>query len=179
MLNSHFTVYFKIVEFSETAANEGKIVIMSALNGTWQKRGWENILELIPLCEKVKKLSAICKICSMNANFTFRTCSGSSQEMIGGSEIYMPLCRECYNEKSKQQILAKNIIHSECRSGSTNLNDSNEGSIDGSNSTPSIYKTLDMKQMDLTDSTSSQKMKPSPLSLDGDENEILKLKDEQ
>lgn len=24
-----------IVEFSETAANEGKIVIMSALNGTW------------------------------------------------------------------------------------------------------------------------------------------------
>jgi len=75
---------------------------MSALNGTWQKKGWANILELIPLCEKVKKLSAICKICSTNASYTFRTCSGSAQELIGGAEMYMPLCRECFNEKSKQ-----------------------------------------------------------------------------
>ena len=133
---------------------------MSALNGTWQKTGWENILELIPLCEKVKKLSAICKICSMNANFTFRTCSGSSQEMIGGSEIYMPLCRECYNEKSKQQILAKNILHSESRSGSTNLNDSSEGSLESlKNSTPSTNKTLDLKQMDLTENSSGSDKK--------------------
>lgn len=66
-----------IVEFAEMAANDGKIVIMSALNGTYEKKGWANILELIPLCEKVKKLSAICKVCSSNANFTFRTCNGS------------------------------------------------------------------------------------------------------
>lgn len=90
-----------VVNFAENAANNGKIVIMSALNGTWQKKGWANILELVPLCEKVKKLSAICKICSNNANYTFRTCAGSNQEMIGGAEMYMPLCRECYNEKSK------------------------------------------------------------------------------
>ena len=49
-----------IVEFSEKAANDGKIVIMSALSGTFEKKGWANILQLIPLCEKVKKLSAIC-----------------------------------------------------------------------------------------------------------------------
>jgi thymidine kinase len=78
------------------AANEGKVVIMSALNGTYEKKGWANILELIPLCEKVKKLSAICKVCSSNANFTFRTCNGSQTELIGGTESYMPLCRECY-----------------------------------------------------------------------------------
>lgn len=90
-----------VVNFAENAANHGKIVIMSALNGTWQKKGWANILELVPLCEKVKKLSAICKLCMSNANYTFRTCAGSNQEMIGGAEMYMPLCRECYNEKSK------------------------------------------------------------------------------
>ena len=60
------------------AANNGKVIIMSALNGTYEKKGWENIMKLIPLCEKVKNLSAICKLCSANANFTFRTCSGSS-----------------------------------------------------------------------------------------------------
>ena len=52
---------------------------MSALNGTYEKKGWANILELIPLCEKVKKLSAICKICATNANYTFRTCAGQDQ----------------------------------------------------------------------------------------------------
>jgi thymidine kinase len=85
-----------IVQFSEEAANNGKIVIMSALNGTFEKKGWSNILEIIPLCEVVKKLSAICQMCSSNANFTFRTCSGLSNEMIGGADMYMPLCRECY-----------------------------------------------------------------------------------
>lgn len=73
---------------------------MSALNGTYEKKGWANILKLIPLCEKVKKLSAICKICSSNANFTFRTVAGSSQELIGGADMYMPLCRECFIYKS-------------------------------------------------------------------------------
>jgi thymidine kinase len=92
---------------------------MSALNGTYEKKGWANILELIPLCEKVKKLSAICKICATNANYTFRTCAGSSQEMIGGADMYMPLCRECFNEKTKQQNMAKMILHSESKSVST------------------------------------------------------------
>lgn len=29
-----------VVEFAETAANAGKIVILSALNGTYEKKGW-------------------------------------------------------------------------------------------------------------------------------------------
>ena len=74
---------------------------MSALNGTFEKKGWNNILQLIPLCEKVKKLSAICLVCNGSANYTFRKCSGLEEEMIGGADIYMPLCRECYNEKTK------------------------------------------------------------------------------
>ena len=103
---------------------------MSALNGTFEKKGWSNILELIPLCEKVKKLSALCQICSTNANFTFRTCAGLNNEMIGGADMYMPLCRECYQEKTKQQNLAIQILHSE--SQSTNMNDnSSDGIVTG------------------------------------------------
>lgn len=29
-----------VVDFAESAANAGKIVIMSALNGTYEKKGW-------------------------------------------------------------------------------------------------------------------------------------------
>ena len=58
--NTSFLTAYQVVEFSELAADAGKVVIMSALNGTYEKKGWANILKLIPLCEKVKKLSAIC-----------------------------------------------------------------------------------------------------------------------
>ena len=80
------------------------------------------ILELIPLAEKIIKLSAICKICGMNANFTFRTCSSKETECIGGTESYMPLCRECYNEKQKQQKINTQILDSESKSNNTTLN---------------------------------------------------------
>lgn len=52
----------------------GKVVILSALDGTFLRTGFENIINLIPKAEKVKKLAAICKICGANAYFTFRTC---------------------------------------------------------------------------------------------------------
>ncbi len=36
---------------------------ISALDGTYLRTGFENIIQLIPLAEKVKKLQAICKEC--------------------------------------------------------------------------------------------------------------------
>ena len=65
--------FLQVVSFSEKAANEGKIVIISALDGTFMRKGFEPIIELIPMAEKVKKLAAICKNCGDSAAFTFRT----------------------------------------------------------------------------------------------------------
>jgi thymidine kinase len=44
------------VEWSDQAANGGKVVIISALDGTFLRTGFEPILQLIPKAEKVKKL---------------------------------------------------------------------------------------------------------------------------
>ena len=52
-----------IVEFSEKAANSGKVVIISSLQGTFLRGAFPNILNLLPKCEKIKKLTAICKLC--------------------------------------------------------------------------------------------------------------------
>lgn len=59
-----------------------------------------NILTLIPKCEKIKKLTAICKLCKQNASFTFRTASKDCTSLIGGENMYMPLCRECHQRES-------------------------------------------------------------------------------
>ena len=60
-----------IVEFAEMCANDGRIVVISALGGTFLRGPFKSILQLIPKCEKVKKLTAICKLCKKSASFTF------------------------------------------------------------------------------------------------------------
>lgn len=85
-----------LVWFAEMCANHQKIVIISSLQGTFHRTAWQSITELIPLCEKVTKLSAICKLCKQNASFTYRTADKNCKNMIGGAEMYMPLCRDCH-----------------------------------------------------------------------------------
>lgn len=76
------------------AASANKIVIISALNGTFEQKGFAGIQELIPVVEVLEKLSAVCMICGEDANFSYRLDTNSTEEVqIGGSESYMPLCR--------------------------------------------------------------------------------------
>lgn len=89
-----------IVSWSDQAANEGKLVIISALDGTFLRTGFENIMQLIPRAEKVKKLQAICRNCNQSASFTFRTSSSTELKAIGGEDMYRPLCRECFNDEN-------------------------------------------------------------------------------
>lgn len=46
---------------------------MAGLDGTFQRKPFGSILELIPIAEKVMKLSAVCMYCSKDAPFTLRT----------------------------------------------------------------------------------------------------------
>ena len=90
-----------LVEHAEKWANNQKVVIISSLQGTFQRGKWANITELIPLCEKISKLSAICKLCKVSASFTFRHAPKDSTLTIGGSEMYMPLCRVCHERETR------------------------------------------------------------------------------
>ena len=68
------------------------------------------------------KLSAICKICANAANYSYRhiETSEGQTEQIGGAEMYMPLCRECYKQKIKINNLPAQIAEAESQSISTN-----------------------------------------------------------
>ena len=54
-------------------AKRGKIVIIAALDGTFQRKAFGEVIQLIPLAEKVKKLHAVCIECGKRASFTWRT----------------------------------------------------------------------------------------------------------
>ena len=53
-------------------ANEGKTVIVAALDGTFQRKEFGKILSLVPLAEHVVKLSAVCMICFGEGSYTKR-----------------------------------------------------------------------------------------------------------
>lgn len=85
-----------IVEFAEAMANIGKTVIVAALDGTYQRKGFASILELVPLAEHVIKLTAVCMICFEDGSYTKRITEDKEIEVIGGAEKYMATCRSCY-----------------------------------------------------------------------------------
>lgn len=90
-----------IVEISEKLANEGVVVIIAALDGTFQRKPFNKILSLVPLAEQVTKLSAVCIDCGKEAAFTRRTVASQEVELIGGEESYKPVCRKCFNSTYK------------------------------------------------------------------------------
>lgn len=92
--------FFKnIVEFSEFLANNGHRVIIASLVGTFERKGFNDILNLIPKCENIEMLHAICMMCHCEgAAFTKRISNSGEVEMVGGADSYQSLCRACFNK---------------------------------------------------------------------------------
>lgn len=97
-----------VVEFCEAMANAGKTVIVAALDGTFQRKAFGNILQLVPLAESVVKLNAVCMECYREASYTKRLGAEKEVEVIGGAEKYHAVCRVCYFKKRSQQSVTEN-----------------------------------------------------------------------
>ncbi|KAM6050440.1 thymidine kinase, cytosolic isoform 1-T1 [Chlamydotis macqueenii] len=97
-----------IVEFCEMMANAGKTVIVAALDGTFQRKAFGSILNLVPLAESVVKLNAVCMECYREASYTKRLGAEREVEVIGGADKYHSVCRACYFCKRPQQPGSEN-----------------------------------------------------------------------
>ena len=74
-----------------------KHVCIAALDGDFKRHPFGDILDLIPYCDKVKKLHALCPKCKKGkpALFSHRLSKEKEVKVIGNS-YYESLCRECY-----------------------------------------------------------------------------------
>ena len=59
------------VAWAEEMANRGKFVVVAALDGTFQRKPFGDILSLVPLAENVTKLNAVCMNCFGDAAFRY------------------------------------------------------------------------------------------------------------
>ena len=90
-----------LVEFSNFYADIGKTIIISALDGTFEKKPFPVIANLIPTVETILKLSAICMICGGKACYSKRITREMEINLIGGIDKYIAVCRECFKKNLK------------------------------------------------------------------------------
>ena len=78
-----------------------KKIYVCGLDGDFERKKFGQILDIIPLCDKVYKLTSLCSLCK-NGNkgiFSMRLTNEKEQTVVG-SENYIPVCRECYDNKN-------------------------------------------------------------------------------
>ena len=91
----------QISEKDELYSNSLKIFIVAALDATFDRKDFWNVLGLVPVAERLTKLSAVCADCQFEASFTSRTTESKEIELIGGEDIYKPTCRACFFRERK------------------------------------------------------------------------------
>ncbi|GAB2300997.1 hypothetical protein Dimus_035034 [Dionaea muscipula] len=86
-----------LYDFCQRAADhDGKTVIVAGLDGDYLRRSFGSVLDIIPLADSVTKLTARCEMCGKLAHFTLRKTEETETEVIGGADVYMPVCRQHY-----------------------------------------------------------------------------------
>ena len=59
------------------------------------------VLDLVPMADKVTKLGGRCAYCSSKALFSLRIAADERQALVGGADKYAPVCRHHYTELSE------------------------------------------------------------------------------
>ena len=77
---------------------KNKKIYVCGLDGDFRREKFGTLLDIIPICDDIIKLKALCIKCKKSeAIFTHRLTSEKEQTIVGGSESYCALCRSCYN----------------------------------------------------------------------------------
>lgn len=95
--------FFEDVERLIDWAAEGHIVLVAALDATFEKQPFGNILCLIPHAEFVQKHQAVCMECGNQlAAFSKKITDempGDRSILIGGADKFVSACRKCFETK--------------------------------------------------------------------------------
>jgi thymidine kinase len=82
---------------------QNKKIYICGLDGDFERKKFGQILDLIPLCDKVTKLTSLCSLCKNGTPgiFSMRLTHETDQTVVG-SDNYIPVCRKCYSNKNSQ-----------------------------------------------------------------------------
>ena len=103
--------FFEDIELVKRLVDKDKRVYICGLDGDFKRKKIGKLLDLIPYCDKVYKLKALCSDCKdgTNAIFSYRI-SNETDQVVIGSDNYIPLCRNCYKKRdSNKKVVISDI----------------------------------------------------------------------
>ncbi|MCL3779632.1 thymidine kinase [Prolixibacteraceae bacterium JC049] len=91
-----------LAEVCNNLANQGVRVIVAGLDMDFRGKPFGPIPELMANAEYVTKVHAICMRCGNLAQYSHRLSHSEKLVELGETDIYEPLCRECFQEAIKE-----------------------------------------------------------------------------
>lgn len=89
-------------------ANRGVRVIVAGLDMDYKGVPFGPIPALCAVADDVTKVHAICVRCGSLAYVSHRKVAGERRVLLGETEEYEPLCRECYNKIERRTLNIEN-----------------------------------------------------------------------
>jgi len=90
-----------LVEVCDQLANQGVRVIVAGLDMDFRGIPFGPIPDLLAIAEYVTKVHAICMRCGQLAQYSHRKIANEKLVLLGETDNYEPLCRECYSAAYK------------------------------------------------------------------------------
>jgi thymidine kinase len=91
----------QLVHVCNVLANRGVRVICAGLDMDYSGRPFGVMPGLMAVAEFVTKVHAICVDCGHIANHSYRMVADEKLVMLGETDTYQALCRDCFKRKSK------------------------------------------------------------------------------
>jgi len=85
-----------LVEVCNQLADQGVRVIVTGLDMDFRGKPFGPMPNLMAIAEYVTKVHAICMRCGQLAQYSHRTTADDKLVVLGETESYEPLCRECF-----------------------------------------------------------------------------------
>ncbi|MBW6492474.1 MAG: thymidine kinase [Lentimicrobium sp.] len=88
----------ELISVCNKLANSGIRVIVAGLDMDFSGKPFGPIPSLLATAEYVTKVHAICMQCGNLAHYSYRKTSDEKLVMLGETDSYEPLCRDCYTK---------------------------------------------------------------------------------
>ena len=86
----------RIIQVSNSLANDGKRVIVAGLDMDFEGRPFEPMPQLLAIAEYVTKLHAVCSESGVMAHYSQRIVDREDRVLVGETDAYEPRARHCF-----------------------------------------------------------------------------------
>lgn len=79
--------------------SKGKKFFIAGLNLTTEKKPFGKMGDILCCADNVQMMTSICEVCKCeNATYSYCKVQKTGDVLVGGDDIYIPVCSSCYNK---------------------------------------------------------------------------------